>query len=146
MSKGFYYYMKNLKWCEATIGLVILSNFIDECEYLVYNTVGRLKEVMKMLFMVTETYPTKSSVEAGKVAVEAYTKAPPPYVKTTGLYLALGGDGIKSYAIYEIEKGHVDEGYKGLLKVYVPFFNIEGWKFAVEPLLPVKEALPLVGL
>lgn len=99
-----------------------------------------------MLFMVTETYPTKSSAEAGKVAVEAYTKALPSYVKTIGLYLALGGDGIKSYALYEIEKGHVDEGYTGLLKVYVPFFNIEGWKFTVEPLLSVKEALPIIGL
>ena len=49
-----------------------------------------------MFFMVTETYPTKSSVEAGKV--------------------------------------------------YVPFFSIEGWKFTVEPLLSVEEALPLVGL
>jgi len=50
---------------------------------------------MKMFFMVTETYPTKSSVEAGEVAVEAYTKAPPPYVKTLGLYVAPGGDGVK---------------------------------------------------
>ena len=99
-----------------------------------------------MLFMVTETYPTKSIAEAGKVAVEAYAKAPPPYVKTLGLYIAPGGDGVKSYALYEIEKGHVDEGYEALLKLYVPYFNIEGWKFAVEPVLSVKQALPLVGL
>jgi len=121
-------------------------NFINGCVYILYNTVCVLKEVMKMFFMMTETYPTKSIAEAGKVAVEAYTKAPPPHVKTLGLYIAPGGDGVKSYALYEIEKGHVDEGYKGLLKVYVPFFNIEGWKFAVEPVLSVEEALPLVGL
>ena len=99
-----------------------------------------------MLFMVAETWPTKSAVEIGKVSVESLAKAPPPYVKRLGLYVTTGGDGIKAYTLYEVEKGHVDEGYKGLMKVFVPFFTIEGYKFTVEPLLSVEEALPLVGL
>ena len=53
---------------------------------------------------------------------------------------------MKAYNLYEVEKGHEDEGYKELMKEEVPFFNIEGYKFTVEPLLSVEEALPLVGL
>jgi hypothetical protein len=101
---------------------------------------------MKMLFMVASTWPTKSSVQVGKVAVEIFAKGPPPHVKRLGLYITPGGDGMKAYNLYEVEKGHEDEGYKELMKEFVPFFNIEGYKFTVEPLLSVEEALPLVGL
>jgi len=101
---------------------------------------------MKMFLMVTQTYPTKSVAAVGKVGAEALAKAPPPYVKRLGLYIAPGGDGIKNYSLYEIEKGHVQEGIMELNKRFVAYFNIEGWKFTVEPLLSVEEALPLVGL
>ena len=99
-----------------------------------------------MFFIVTSTWPTKSSVQVGKVAVEILAKGPPPHVKILGIYPTPGGDGIKGYSLYEVEKGHVDEGFKELLKSYVAYFSIEGYKFAVEPLLSVEEALPLIGL
>ena len=99
-----------------------------------------------MLFMLTMTWPTESSGEVGKVAVENLAKAPPPHVKRLGLYLTPGGDGMKAYVLYEIEKGHVDEGFKEVTKRHVPYFNIEGWRYTIEPLLSVEEALPLVGL
>jgi len=104
------------------------------------------KEVMKMLFMLTMTWPTKSSGEVGKVAVENLAKASPPHVKSLGLYLTPGGDGMKAYVLYEIEKGHIDEGFKEVTKRHVPYFSIEGWRYTIEPLLSVEEALPLVGL
>jgi hypothetical protein len=104
------------------------------------------KEVMKMLFMLTMTWPTKSSGEVGKVAVENLAKASPPHVKRLGLYLTPGGDGMKAYVLYEIEKGHIDEGFNEVTKRHVPYFSIEGWRYTIEPLLSVEEALPLVGL
>jgi len=109
-------------------------------------TVKNKKEVMKMLFMLTMTWPTKSSGEVGKVAVENLAKASPPHVKRLGLYLTPGGDGMKAYVLYEIEKGHIDEGFKEVTKRHVPYFSIEGWRYTIEPLLSVEEALPLVGL
>jgi len=101
---------------------------------------------MKMFFMVTQTYPTKSVAEVGKVGVESLAKAPPPYVKRLGVYIAAGGDGMKTYVLYEIEKGHVEEGIKELNKRMVAYFNIEGWKFTVESLMTPEEALPMLGL
>jgi len=99
-----------------------------------------------MLFMLTMTWPTKSSGEVGKVAVENLAKASPPHVKRLGLYLTPGGDGMKAYVLYEIEKGHIDEGFNEVTKRHVPYFSIEGWRYTIEPLLSVEEALPLVGL
>ena len=63
-----------------------------------------------------------------------------------GIYVAAGGDDLKSYSLYEIEKGHEEEGAKEVNKRLVPFFNIEGWKFTWEPLMTPEEALPLIGL
>jgi len=99
-----------------------------------------------MFLMITQTYPTKSVAEVGKVGMELLSKAPPPYVKRLGVYIVPGGDGMKTYILYEIEKGQVEEGIKELNKRYVAYFNIEGWKFTVEPLMTVEEALPLIGL
>jgi hypothetical protein len=101
---------------------------------------------MKMLFMLIMTWPTESSGEVGKVAVENLAKALPPYIKRLGPYIAPGGDGMKAYVLYEIEKGHVDEGFKEVTKRHVPYFSIEGWKYTIEPLLSPEEALPLIGL
>jgi len=96
--------------------------------------------------MVTSTYPTKSAVQMGKVAVEILAKAPPPYVKRLGPYVTAGGDGIKVYTLWDIEKGHLEEGIKEVTKRMVPYFSIEGYKYTLETLLTVEEALPLIGL
>ena len=99
-----------------------------------------------MFVMLTMIWPTKSSVEVGKVAVESLAKALPPYMERLGPYVAAGGDGIKAYTLYEIEKGHVQEGLIEVSKRMVPYFSAEGYKFTLETLLTVEEALPLVGL
>jgi len=44
--------------------------------------------------------------------VEVPAKSPPPHVKIPGMYPTPGGEGIESYALYEVEKGHIDEGNK----------------------------------
>jgi len=97
-----------------------------------------------MLLMLTQTYPTKSVAEVAKVGMEVLAKAPPPHVKRLGVYITAGSDGMKSYGLYEIEKGHVEEGMKEVNKNLVPFFNIEGWKFTVEALMTPEEAVTLL--
>jgi len=99
-----------------------------------------------MFVMFTQTYPFKSAAEVGKVAVKILAKPYSPYIKRLSLYATLGGDGVKTYALYEIEKGHVEEGIKELIKRYVPYYSIEGWKYTSETLLTVEEALATIGL
>ena len=99
-----------------------------------------------MFFMVTMTYPTKSSVQVGKVAVGTLAKAPPPHVERLGIYTAAGGDGFKAYSLYEVEGEHVEEGIRELTKRFVPFYSVEGWKYTLEPLMGVEESLATIGL
>ena len=70
----------------------------------------------------------------------------PSYVKALDRYMTYGGDGVKAYVLWEVEKGKEQEGYKALMNQYAQFLNIEGYKVTLEPLLKAEEALPLVGL
>lgn len=99
-----------------------------------------------MLVMVTLTWPSESSVKVGKVTVKALAKDMPPYVKRHGFYVAAGINGMKAYALYGLEDGHVDEGFVELMKRYAPYIGIKGWEFMVEPLLTTEDALSLVQL
>jgi hypothetical protein len=99
-----------------------------------------------MLFMVNETWPSKSSVDVGKKSVELEGRERPPYLKSLGPYVGVGGDGIKSCVIYEIEKGHEEEGLKEIVGLFAQLLSIEGYKFTIEPVFTMEEALAFVGL
>ncbi|MGB2583972.1 MAG: hypothetical protein WBC89_07460 [Dehalococcoidia bacterium] len=102
--------------------------------------------MIEVLFMLKETWPTKSSVAVGKVAVQILSMPLPSYVKMYGPFVTLGGDGIKVYTVYDAEKGHEEEWHKELMKQQAEHFGIEGFKSSVEVVLSVQDALPLVGL
>jgi len=99
-----------------------------------------------MLFFLTETWPLTSSVDVGKEAMKLASTPLPRYMKMHGPWVTLGGDGVKSYTIYEVKKGHEDEGYKVVVKRLAGMFSIEGFKASTEVVLPMVEALPFVGL
>jgi hypothetical protein len=98
---------------------------------------------MKMLFMVTETWPHKSTAEFARVAAEALSKTPPPYIKSS-IYATTSDDGMKVYVLHEIEEGHEVDAFIEVVKIYAPYFGIEGWGFTVEPLLSPREAILLI--
>ncbi len=98
-----------------------------------------------MIYMVTTTYPTKSTIDVGKTYVEAMAKTT-PQTKEIGIWLNFGGDGIKSFAIHEVEKGHEDQAFKALTDFFIPFLKIEGFKVNIEPVLTPEDALPLIGI
>jgi hypothetical protein len=90
-----------------------------------------------MFFMVTETWPSTSSVELGKASIESISRPLPEFMKRLGNYVVFGGDGVKAYALYEAEDGKEREGYKEV---------VGRFKCNVEIVLPIDEALPLIGL
>jgi hypothetical protein len=98
-----------------------------------------------MLFMATGTFPLKSAVDAGKIFVESVAK-PRPYVNRVGMWMCYGDDGIKTWAVFEVEKGHEEEGLKTIINNYIPFFGVEGYKTKIEPVMKPEEALELIGL
>jgi len=98
-----------------------------------------------MIYMVSTTFPLKSSADVGKTFVEAMAESQ-PYLNEIGIWINFGGDGIKSVAIHEVEKGHEDEAYKALTEYFTQFYNIEGFKVNIETVLKPEDALPLIGI
>lgn len=98
-----------------------------------------------MLYMAISTFPLKSSVDLGKVFLEAVSKEL-TYVNRLGMWVCYGGEGIKAWFVYEITKGHEEEGFKELTNYYTVYFNIEGYKVDLLPVLKPEEALQLIGL
>ena len=99
-----------------------------------------------MNIMVSLTYPLKSAVEIGKKALEALKNPLPDYINRGQIYALYGGKGIKTYTMYEIEKGREDEGIKEITQRYTAYFDVEGFEITSEVVLTIEEAMPMLGL
>jgi hypothetical protein len=99
-----------------------------------------------MHLMTISTYPLKSTAQAGKKFVEVAQSPMPDFLKRQAMYTEYGGKGVTAYGIYEVEKGHEDEGVKALVKLITNYYDIDGYEIAIRVVLSVEEALPLIGL
>jgi hypothetical protein len=52
---------------------------------------------------------------------------------------------MKVLSIYEADDARIKESIIELTKMYVQFNGIEGFRYEIEPMLTVKEALALMG-
>lgn len=93
-------------------------------------------------FLGTSTFPPHKAAEVGKT----FPNLPklPDFVKTLFIFIVPSSD-IKSYGLYEVPDDKAHEGYVAISKRITGYFGIEGYKFTLEPLLTVKEALALLG-
>ena len=96
-----------------------------------------------MLFMLIMTAPQNKAIEIGKAFLKVVEKAPPPYLKSRGVYLTYGNGGHKWYNIVEIDDKHVSEGMTELTRRLVPFDDIEGLQTRIEILVSVRTAIGL---
>lgn len=69
--------------------------------------------------------PFKSTAEMGKITVEAYKEQPKNF-KRLGVYVVYGGEGVKTYTLYEIEEGKEYEGYKEMMEFVTQYYQVEG--------------------
>ena len=58
----------------------------------------------------------------------------------------VGEPGIRSYSLFEADKGKEYDALAELTKRMALFYNIEGFKYQIEPLFTAEEAIPLIGL
>ncbi len=98
-----------------------------------------------MQVMATMSYPMKSTPEVGKAAVETYSK-PLEHANRMSTHVTYGGGGIKAYSLFELEKGFEDEGMKSIISNYLAYGGIEGFKVDTEVVVPIAEAMSLIGL
>lgn len=95
--------------------------------------------------MVTFTYPPNRAEEVGQAFVSGKAPELPDFVKRIHIFVVLDVE-LKTYSIYEVEDAKSHEGLVAITKRFTGYFNIEGSRFKIEPLLTVNEALPLIGL
>jgi hypothetical protein len=93
--------------------------------------------------MVTSSFPPSKSKEIGAV----FGKLPklPEYVKLLHV-LVTQSENMKVYSLYEVEE---DKYYKGIIAIgerYVPYHAVDDFKYNIETVLTVREALALIGL
>lgn len=98
------------------------------------------------LFMSVGSYPAHKATELGKI-LPKLSKLP-DFIKQKDLYITASNDNgeIKAYGLYECPDDKAHEAFIGITKRLTGYFVVEGFKFKIEPLLTVKEALPLIGL
>jgi len=99
------------------------------------------------MFIVTNsTYPLKSNREVAATFQKALETPLPPYIKRVNGLTTAGELGIKILGIYEVDDDKLADGIRELTKYYALFYDIEGFRYTLEPSLTVQEAIPLLGL
>ena len=100
-----------------------------------------------MIFVLTETWPFSSSVEVVKEAVNlAERPSVPEVMKLVGPYVVMGGDGVKTYTVYEVVATHqTEQALSDIMARLSGFFRIPGYRASLEVAMTQTQALQLVG-
>lgn len=100
-----------------------------------------------MFIMTTVLYPPDKAVKVAKKFIEVTTKPLPPFMKRLYVLTTASSQlGMKVCGIYEVDDAKLKEGVIELNKYFIQFFDIEGFRYEVEPMLTVQEAIPLLGI
>lgn len=97
------------------------------------------------IFMLTIWAPPHKAPEMAKL----YLKQPReiPFVNKWRVFNTSGGlDGMKAYHLIYTEKGKAEEAMGEVNKYFMPFLNIEGFRYLIEPLMGVSDSYALLGM
>jgi hypothetical protein len=97
------------------------------------------------IFMVTVWVPPEKGVDMAKL----YLKQPReiPFVTKWRVFNTTGGvDGTKQYHLIYTEREKVEAAGKELNKYFLPFMNIEGFRYQIEMLTGVSDTYEMLGM
>jgi hypothetical protein len=98
-----------------------------------------------MIVITRSTYPTSVAVEISKRFVKAGKNPFPSFMKR--LYVlsdSVGGGDIEVISLYEIEDGRIPDAYREFLKYFSQYFDLNGYKYEIKPMLTAQEAIPII--
>ena len=100
-----------------------------------------------MFILVTTTYPPNKATEVARAFIKS-TEKPFTHIKRLHALTSTQHDlGIKALNIFEVDDDKVPDGVKELMKrIAELFFDIEGFRYQIEPMLTAEEAIPLLPL
>ena len=100
-----------------------------------------------MFLVTTVIYPPDKSIVAAEKFIEVTAKELPPFLNRRQVLGDSRMDkGMKVLSIYEADDARIKESIIELTKIYVQFNGIEGFRYEIEPMLTVKEALAVLGM
>ena len=99
-----------------------------------------------MIFMGTGWIPFSKREEWQKIYNRVTPKALPPGIKKWQSFGCSDGEcGLKNYNLIFTEKEKVDEACIEISKLMMPYYEIEGFGWKLEPLMSMSDALTLWG-
>lgn len=104
------------------------------------------KEVKKMIFMGTQWIPHNKTEQWAKIFLKVTKNPLPPSIRKWQSFSSSDGEnGIKGYNLIFSEKGKADEAVVEITRMIVPFWEIEGYRWKLEPLLGISDSLKALG-
>jgi len=101
-----------------------------------------------MFFMITSTFPPTKVREVAQVFGRSVAEPLPPFLKRLHVLGAggVGEQGIRTYSIFEADKGKEYDALAELNKRMAWFHDIEGYRYQIEHLLTAEERIRLWGI
>ncbi len=99
-----------------------------------------------MILMGTQWIPHSKTEQWAKIFLKVNQNPFPSCIKKWQVYTSADGeDGIKGINIIFTERGQADEALVEISKVILPFWEIEGYRWKLEPLFGIQDSLKVLG-
>ena len=99
-----------------------------------------------MIFMGTQWIPYDKTEEWSKIFLEVSKKPLPSCIKKWQTFSSSDGtDGIKGYNLIFTDRQKGDEALVEITKMIMPFWQIEGYRWKLEPLIGVSDSMTVLG-
>ncbi len=98
-----------------------------------------------MIFMGTQWIPYNKTEEWSKIFLKVTANPLPSCIKKWQTFSCSDGEcGIKGYNLIFVEEGKGDEAVVEITKLTLPFWEIEGFAWKLEPLMGVTDSLKVL--
>jgi len=97
------------------------------------------------IYLCTVWYPPDKTTDIAK----QYLKQPReiPFVTKWRAFNTTGGlKGMKQYHLIYTERGKSEEAAGEIMKYFIPFLNIEGFRYHFESLLGISDSYAMMGM
>jgi hypothetical protein len=96
--------------------------------------------------MLSGSIPGSQASEWTKLALDTLANNPYPEFIKRNYYFAFGEEGIRTYTIFEIDKGKEEEGLKDIQNRVLKFaVSLKGMKSVLEPVFTVEEIFTMMS-
>ena len=97
------------------------------------------------IYMITLWYPPDKGADIAKIILKQPREI--PYVTKWRVFNTAGGlEGLKAYHLIYTERGKAEEAMGEITKYFMPFLNVEGFRYLFEPLMGVSDSYAMLGM